>query len=107
MNTSGNTNWEVECATQFTGARFGVGTGRNLDLRDCMQYCQLENQQRPNIPPVCVGVTFELNTEDGEGNCVKYSTLTCATRGNSSFASARLLYAGYPAMTDYDPSFNC
>ncbi|OAL31048.1 hypothetical protein AYO20_08469 [Fonsecaea nubica] len=100
-----NANFEIECATAFAGS-----TGQPLltfDLTDCINQCQYANALRANS---CLGVTFMV-TEVSQGstnNCFPYSTLTCATRGNATFNSARMLYAGYPQMTDYDdPSFVC
>jgi hypothetical protein len=107
----GSINFEIECSTQFQGTQMGPASspGKNIDLRDCIRFCDEENRLRPNQPPVCIGVTFldEFLVPDGS-NCYKYSSLSCATRGlNSSYQSARLLYDRYPAMVDYDSSFNC
>ncbi|ETI26649.1 hypothetical protein G647_10410 [Cladophialophora carrionii CBS 160.54] len=98
-------NYEIECSTQFTGS-----TSQALltfDLNDCINQCQYANVLRANS---CLGVTF-METPVGQGttnNCLPFSCITCGTRGNATFSSARLLYAGYLRITDYtDPSFLC
>ncbi len=102
---SGNTaNFEVECQTQFTGS---VGQPLlTFSFEDCVGWCQYANVLVANS---CVGLTFRNGptSQGGSNNCFRYSSLTCATRGNATFDSARLLYAGYPAMTDYGAGFNC
>jgi hypothetical protein len=101
----GNTaNFEVECQTQFTGAAQQPLIAYSLE--DCVSWCQYANILVANS---CVGLTFQegTTTQGGSNNCFRYSSLTCATRGNATFNSARLLYAGYPAMTDYGGGFNC
>ncbi|KIW28400.1 uncharacterized protein PV07_08067 [Cladophialophora immunda] len=105
-NFLGNSaNFEIECATAFTGS-----TAQPLltfDLTDCINQCQYANALRANS---CLGVTFMVTdvSQGSTNNCFPYSTLTCATRGNATFNSARMLYAGYPQMTDYNnPSFLC
>ncbi|KAL2441372.1 hypothetical protein ABEF95_014339 [Exophiala dermatitidis] len=98
-------NYEVECATIFTGS--AIQPLLAFSLEDCIMWCQYQNLLQPNS---CVGLTFQEGSV-GQGtsnNCYRYSSLTCATRGNSTFDSARMLYSGYPRMTDYsDPSFVC
>ncbi|EXJ73208.1 uncharacterized protein A1O5_02968 [Cladophialophora psammophila CBS 110553] len=100
-----NADFEIECATAFTGSMSQPLL--TFDLTDCINQCQYANALRVNS---CLGVTFMV-TDVSQGsinNCFPYSTLTCATRGNATFNSARMLYAGYPQMTDYnDPSFVC
>ncbi|OAP58704.1 hypothetical protein AYL99_07794 [Fonsecaea erecta] len=105
-NFLGNSaNFEIECATAFTGS-----TSQPLltfDLTDCINQCQYANALRANS---CLGVTFMVTSvsQGSVNNCFPYSTLTCATRGNVTYNSARMLYAGYPQMTDYsDPTFVC
>ncbi|KAK5232411.1 hypothetical protein LTR47_006624 [Exophiala xenobiotica] len=101
----GNTaNFEVECQTSFTGSAQQPLIAYSLE--DCVSWCQYANILVANS---CVGLTFQEGTtmQGGSNNCFRYSSLTCATRGNATFDSARLLYAGYPAMTDYGGGFNC
>ncbi|KIW69441.1 hypothetical protein PV04_05318 [Phialophora macrospora] len=98
-------NYELECSTQFTGS-----TSQPLltfDLNDCINQCQYANVLRANS---CLGVTFVVNPvgQGSTNNCYPFSSITCGTRGNATFNSARLLYAGYPRITDYtDSSFLC
>jgi hypothetical protein len=105
-NYLGNTDsYEIECSTLFTGS-----TQQPLltfDLNDCINQCQYANVLRPLS---CLGVSFLIN-KVGQGttnNCYPWSSITCGTRGNATYNSARLLYAGYPSITDFnDPTFNC
>ena len=99
-------NYEIECSTQFTGPTLQLL--KVIDLRDCIKFCDYENRLRPATPQ-CVGVTFlgDDIIDVGDNNCVRYSSLNCATRGNVSVQSARWLFAGYPAIADYDPGFLC
>ncbi|EHY58324.1 hypothetical protein HRR83_007313 [Exophiala dermatitidis] len=100
-----NVNYEVECGTSFTGS--SIQPLLAFSLEDCIMWCQYQNLLQPNS---CIGLTFQEGSV-GQGtsnNCYRYSSLTCATRGNSTFDSARMLYSGYPRMTDYsDPNFVC
>ncbi|KIW10875.1 hypothetical protein PV08_10174 [Exophiala spinifera] len=101
----GNTApFEVECATSFTGASMQPLLA--FGFEDCVSWCQYANILVPNS---CVGLTYRNGTvsQGGSNNCFRYATLTCATRGNATFASARLIWAGYPAMTDYGGNFGC
>ncbi len=104
-NGYGNSDsYEIECSTQFTGS--STQPLITFDLNDCIDQCQYANVLRTNA---CLGVTF-VTTVRGQGssnNCYPYSSITCGTRGNATFNSARMLYAGYPQMTDYNPSFLC
>ncbi|KAL6240831.1 hypothetical protein RBB50_012246 [Rhinocladiella similis] len=101
----GNTApFEVECATSFTGASMQPLLA--FSFEDCVSWCQYANVLAPNS---CVGMTYRNGTvaQGGSNNCFRYSTLACASRGNATFASARLIWAGYPAMTDYAGNFGC
>ena len=117
----GNKNFEVECRTEFRGNAVGgaYATGYEVDVRGCISACDYLNRLSPNqYPPPCLGVTFYGNETKPQfdqivqDNCYKWATISCARRSpgfavNSTDASARLLYEGYPAMVDYNPSFNC
>jgi hypothetical protein len=101
-------SYEIECATSFTGTQ--LPPGLNINLRDCISYCDYANRLAAMAAtPPCMGVTFvDINSgQGGSNNCFRYSTLQCATRGNATFMSARLLWSGYPNMTDYNSGFNC
>ncbi|KIY02727.1 uncharacterized protein Z520_01192 [Fonsecaea multimorphosa CBS 102226] len=98
-------NFEIECATSFTGSVAQPLLA--FDLPDCINQCQYANALLANS---CLGVTFIVSdvSQGSTNNCYPYSTLTCATRGNATTNSARMLYPGYPQMTDYnDPTFLC
>ncbi|KIV82711.1 hypothetical protein PV11_04800 [Exophiala sideris] len=107
----GNTdNFEVECDTVFTGAALQAIIA--FSFEDCASWCQYANEQGIDVPgSVCVGFTFQeipVYTQGGPNNCFRYSSLTCASRNNATFDSGRLLFSGYPAMTDYSGSaFSC
>ncbi|KAJ9611679.1 hypothetical protein H2200_004863 [Cladophialophora chaetospira] len=97
-------DFEIECSTQFTGSHNQQLLAFNLN--DCIRQCQYLNTVFTNS---CVGITF-IEGEVGQGttnNCYPYSTITCATRGNAMYNSARMFYAGYPQVTDYNSTFSC
>ncbi|KIW43362.1 uncharacterized protein PV06_04473 [Exophiala oligosperma] len=101
----GNTApFEVECSTSFTGATMQPLLA--FSFEDCVSWCQYANILVPNS---CVGMTYQYGTvsQGGSNNCVRYSTLTCASRGNATYGSARLIWSGHPAMTDYGGNFGC
>jgi hypothetical protein len=100
-------NFEIECATGFTGATSGQAYLLN-NLNDCIVNGCLYYNSFSKTP--CIGVTFISGavTQGGANNCFLYTSITCATRGNATMNSARLLYSGYQQMVDYsDSSYIC
>ncbi len=98
-------NYELECASTFAGAALQPLIASSLE--DCIGWCQYQNTLTVNS---CVGITFLKGAvvQGGPNNCFRYSSLTCASRSQSAYDSARMIYSGYPQMTDYgNSSFTC
>lgn len=102
-----SSNYEIECATSFNG----VAQQPLLvtDFHDCISWCAYANKLVANS---CTALTYLYgqNVQGGSNNCFRYSSISCANRTNANlgvYDSARLLYASYPAINDYQNSFTC
>lgn len=94
--------YEVECATTFTGTALAAVVA--FDLPDCIKACQYDNIY---TAASCKAVMFNNTASPSPpiNNCFPFASLNGLTRGSTIFDGKRLLYSGYPCITDYNAGY--
>ncbi|KAI1620797.1 hypothetical protein EDD37DRAFT_133239 [Exophiala viscosa] len=100
LNVNGDGScYEVECSTALQGTQLTGNSTTATSLKTCTAVCNIYNEA---IPYGCVGVSFYNSVTGSSPNCILFSSIT-GTSSTSGVDSGRLMYQGYPSITD--PSY--